>query len=853
MASSRSRRKNSLGNYVSDIEQRIKRLEGPVNSPTGVLSGTIDEAQLAEEVTLQNTTIQSGDFVQGQSGWRITSHGDAEFSNVVVRGDINAQNGTIGQWHLSNVLVTRRGLGYSADPAFEPGADLTGTFIENIDQGDDDIDATTGQYIALFCSQDLTTAGLYLNDYADDLFSRAYFSSDGVFYAAATNVNLVYNPNFEIDFGATSTLINWSLLSSSGYSGPTAVDISGTVGGLTFAFASNYGSSITWTSAPASWSYYRANANFSVFKAKQFQEKNIYLSFELYPYFVPTAVTVTSVTANSTTIVVNTSGPHGYSQGDYIYFDFSAYDSADEPVDFAINYFSLGGLRTHEVTTVFNSTRFYVAKEAYDDPVGAITIAGESSATPRAYKTYNPIYDANDIRIVFGAGSPVTLGSLIATADYSNFINNDRYLLGLNGADTLVESYLSQPTVSIAPQEVYVIDGSKLNAAYIAQDPTGYAAGNDFYVDFPVYFYSGNLDNEVSNTKVTSSTAFGFIIDSVYLASGLQFFDGDSSQGLWGPDGNGDPADSVSYSIPKIWMNLDITYGDLSFENVSQMYFENQYSKSLVENPAIYTQDAVSYRQFFGDVISTSTLFLTGGTYITSVGGNADKTLRSGITSSVSSESSGVELYTERSTYDYDTDEYSEYAQASLYMWSEAGGYSYIEIVADDFSALDIAGSPILKSGYNYGTGTSPTNEYYVRWRDNTTDVEIPASPSGATSYSELSNVSSEQCRCRFIAPPSGIVSITISAELDTSVAGNIGRVSYELYNITTGTTLLSSGNDRWGVANGNTERIHASFTRIAGGLTPYDVHEVRVVARRGAGSGVITIYNRSITVIPIT
>jgi len=39
-------------------------------------------------VVLTREAIQSEDFVTGVSGWRIAKNGDAEFNDVVMRGDI---------------------------------------------------------------------------------------------------------------------------------------------------------------------------------------------------------------------------------------------------------------------------------------------------------------------------------------------------------------------------------------------------------------------------------------------------------------------------------------------------------------------------------------------------------------------------------------------------------------------------------------------------------------------------------------------------------------------------------------------------------------------------------------------
>lgn len=118
MVSSRSRRKNNLGTYVSDLEQRIRNVEVPTNRNVSLFAGAVDAAALAETITLSDTTLKSSDYVEGFSGWQITSAGDAEFSNVSVRGNIRALTGYIGGedfgWEIDQYLITNNEVGLYA-------------------------------------------------------------------------------------------------------------------------------------------------------------------------------------------------------------------------------------------------------------------------------------------------------------------------------------------------------------------------------------------------------------------------------------------------------------------------------------------------------------------------------------------------------------------------------------------------------------------------------------------------------------------------------------------------------------------------------------------------------------------
>ncbi len=268
MASGRLRRNKSLGGYLTSLEQTTTNLNTRQNYlTTGLASQSVGESALAEELTIFNRTIQTENFVEGYSGWRISGNGNAEFGSVIVRGDINAYSGTIGYWNISTPAVSR---------IIGPHT-LLGTFIESSATGSTDEGTTSGTYVGLYKSyspeeiivtsknrasnvatltaenhqyivgdyvtvdlEDDTTfnngsvpvlltavtndtfsydnigtdvsesaatgtaqlynpdvAGLYLRDYGKREFDYGYFSSAGVAYVSAEDMNIVENPSFE--------------------------------------------------------------------------------------------------------------------------------------------------------------------------------------------------------------------------------------------------------------------------------------------------------------------------------------------------------------------------------------------------------------------------------------------------------------------------------------------------------------------------------------------------------------------------------------------------------------------------------------------------------------------------------
>jgi hypothetical protein len=143
VASGRLRRNKSIGSYLNSLEQTATSLNTRQNFlTTGLASGSVSEAALSEELTIANKTIQTENFVEGYSGWRISGNGDAEFGSVIVRGDINAYSGTIGYWNISTPAVSRVIGPYT----------LLGTFIESSATGSSDVGTTSGTYVGLYKS-----------------------------------------------------------------------------------------------------------------------------------------------------------------------------------------------------------------------------------------------------------------------------------------------------------------------------------------------------------------------------------------------------------------------------------------------------------------------------------------------------------------------------------------------------------------------------------------------------------------------------------------------------------------------------------------------------------------------------
>jgi hypothetical protein len=370
VASSRLRKNRSIGSYLTSLEQTTNDLNNRQNYlTTGLASQSVGESALAEELAIFNRSIQTENYVEGYSGWRIAGNGDAEFGSVVVRGDINAYSGTIGYWNISTPAVSRIIGPYS----------LLGTFIESTNNGTSDTDLESGTYVALYKSYsplpvvatvksrtsnvatitaenhqfvigDFVTiaiendttynngsipvaitavtndtfsysnvgtddpeseatgsvqlynpdvAGLYLRDYGKREFDYGYFSSAGVAYVSAEDINIIENPSFEYKSG-TPASITYDTSSWTAGTGLTLAQedfVDGT--DPQYNYGSRYGGRVTWTTTGLTTYFegtldYSAGSDYSIFS----NNRILYFGASVYPYY-----TVANATAAATPIV----------------------------------------------------------------------------------------------------------------------------------------------------------------------------------------------------------------------------------------------------------------------------------------------------------------------------------------------------------------------------------------------------------------------------------------------------------------------------------------------------------------------------------------------------------------------
>lgn len=92
---------------VSAVEERVLnprgiRVQANAITANEIAAGTITANELSSNIILVNNTIKSNGFQSGSVGWAIYSNGNAEFSDVTMRGTVISNSGTIGGWTLGS-------------------------------------------------------------------------------------------------------------------------------------------------------------------------------------------------------------------------------------------------------------------------------------------------------------------------------------------------------------------------------------------------------------------------------------------------------------------------------------------------------------------------------------------------------------------------------------------------------------------------------------------------------------------------------------------------------------------------------------------------------------------------------
>ena len=720
MASRRSRKYKNLGNYLESLNIDARELKNR-NSYTGVGSEAISASQLSEEVEILDKAIQSSNYLSGENGWRIDGSGDAEFGNVFVRGDINAETGTIGYWNISSPTVTR---------TFED-FELKGTFLESYNHGSSDLNTEAGSYVGLyksyeddpiiftgfsvesnrvtvtanahqFTANDLVVvsfantaystydktvyspgtvtdttdntftysigttnqtgvadvaftaesgeayiyvpdvAGLYLRDYELKNFNYGYFSNKGVRFSSPDAVNYIYNPSFESGVIANNLSVpnagSWanSNVSSATFSRANVAMLTQTrTGSFTgqFARSSNFAANVRWSTTAPTDNRLVSTIDYSsiIYYNEIYSGTKLYLNMDIffdYQPSIPTGKNVSTTSPNynvngNLTITMNAATSTFFAAGDYVFLDF---DGKDGEVDMIARVATGANLTStpsafERIFKVINTSgsNLYVdigVGPADEGATGTVTLASRKNhdgtdRPRRVYKVIYPQYDLTEIRFNLGGASTTSLANVLTDASAQSWTDGyNKYYTVADPSqymDYLVDSSAAAnvgpiitsltPASTVESDGVVVVDGKKLYDEYYRLNPTGLINQNAISIQYPTWFYQGNLSN-------TASTGVKITADATTVGTVAAYFDnfnfGSFPSGFYGDTKNQSGSyawansisapNTISYASGTEWINIDVDTQGVLYDGIDYLGFSNQdFPHSLKKRAAVTT------------------------------------------------------------------------------------------------------------------------------------------------------------------------------------------------------------------------------------------------------------------------
>jgi hypothetical protein len=494
-------------------------------------------------------------------------------------------------------------------------------------------------------------AGLYLRDYGKREFDYGYFSSKGVAYRSADILNLVHNSSFEWTYDLYDPELGFQFVevnqpSLADWTSGGGTFASYTFNGSRFQSISAYGASLGWTSSALS-TY--VDGTISYLAADQYhllsEDRSLGIGFDMFFNYTPVQKLVTTnPTATTTRISITTTTAHGYAVGDLVYIDFNVYntnvDTAMGMTNYPIiqdgeggsgqfsNLFKVMGITSTTIFTITNTTG-----TAFSGTTTRVAQTNDdgTSRTQAVYKVYMPALDLSEIRFKFSNNTTTSLSSVLSAASLTNFNATDgKYFY--TSPSSYMPQYLNNNQTMLSLQGFTVfplyVRGSLLGAAYIANDPTGYAAKSAIKIQLPGWLYKQTTDTAVdgyfnftSTTKLTDSVGVGYVLDSVFLstynkpfykiiydpATSTRYqYDGYNPTGL--------ESDGSTYGLPTYpsirngltWMDINLDSQEFTIQNVDELKFSSpEIVKDMASSPYILPFNALDYSNGYIQFLSS--------------------------------------------------------------------------------------------------------------------------------------------------------------------------------------------------------------------------------------------------------
>jgi hypothetical protein len=596
------RKHKDLSNYLDSlgVDSRELRLR---NSYLAVGSAAVGADQFGEEIQIFDKSLQSQNYVTGSSGWRIDGSGDAEFENVFVRGDINAQTGTIGYWNISRPIVQRT---FGSTTLF-------GTFLESYNHGADDLSTITGNYVSLFKSyEDISSA-----------FSGFSVTSNfvtitcvGHSFSVGSQIVVSFENAAYASYETTETPPT-TIVSTTEDTFTYSIGTINQTGAADVAFTDAAGEAYIYVEDVAGLylrDYGKVDFDYGYFSNKGVQFNSPYeVNFVKNPSFE---------------FINNDANDPVEPIISEVSWQFPAASLADENTIIDVTAASSGALGV--VGVVSWSTSAITSQYLYGTlDYNALYHFRALISNKTLYLNFTLVgglpssYDLSDIKFEFSDGSTVNIYDVLTDecqAEWDLTSGKSWILVGQYYYTTTRRQNPGLPRIS----------GGKLLAAYESLDPEGLALGEDILIRFPVVLY--NQANQNYSTFVKSSPTVGspnslmsMYIDSVQLSTVERFFFGSipySSNHGWWVSGELDEIrdiDSPAYASVETsskWIDLDLDNQLFNLKKVDLLEFDSRALKTMYSEPAIYSSSGDVGSIIYGEVADPLTFTrLTSGTY----------------------------------------------------------------------------------------------------------------------------------------------------------------------------------------------------------------------------------------------
>jgi hypothetical protein len=511
-------------------------------------------------------------------------------------------------------------------------------------------------------------AGLYLKDYELKNFNYGYFSNKGIRFSSPDSVNFIYNPSFESGDIANNLSVpnagSWanSNVSSATFSRANIAMLTATrTGSFTgqFARSSNFAANVVWSTTAPTDNRLVSTVDYSsiIYYNEIYSGTKLYLNMNIFfdhQPSIPTAKSVSSASYNATTgnltVVMGAAVAGYFAAGDYVFLDF---DGKDGEVDM-IARVAVGGTLTSARSAfqrIFrvidvSGSNLYVdigTEQADEGASGTVALASrvnnDGTARPRrVYKVIYPQYDLTEIRFNLGGASTTSLANVLtdssaeAWADgynkYYTVADPSQYM------DYLVDSSTSAntgtiltsltPAANLESDGVVVVDGKKLYDEYYRLNPTGLANQNAISIQYPTWFYQGDLsDTSSTGTKITANTTLvgtvAAYFDNFNFGSFPAGFYGDTKNqsGTYAWANSISAPNTISYASGIEWINIDVDTQDVLYDGIDYLGFSNQdFPHSLKKRAAVTTYLGTSPTAFTaggGGAVGTGAIPPPGG------------------------------------------------------------------------------------------------------------------------------------------------------------------------------------------------------------------------------------------------